>query len=682
MLIRGARLADATDARTAARVDAVRLNAGTPGPAALADALTALPGVSSFDDQGTRAQPTLDIRGFSLSPVVGVPQGVSVFLDGVRINEADAQQVNFDLLPMDAIARAEFVRGPQPIFGKNSLAGALLLTTRRGDGTRRIEASTEAGAFGYRAGYVAVSGAGRGLDGFVMLRASDESGWRVDTPARTRLLFASGGRRRERDDLALTLLAGHNRIYQAGSLPESWLETDRRANFTAGDFYEPTLLHVALRGERTFNARGHVRGNVFVRRNDTERFNVNAGAPSVRSRTAAHSVGGTIEASLPVGLLGTGGGVVVGLEGARNAVGYRVYQEPSGDAEPEEECDPGSYLCERATANEVDAAAYAQAVLGLPADLAVEASVRGDWVRVPFRDLRDPDNSATHVFRRVSPRIGVTWEPSARGRLFATFGTGFRAPAALELACADEAAPCNLPFALGDDPPLAPVRVRDAEIGGELRAVRGVRLSASAWRTTARDEIFFVASRTTAGFFRNVARTSRDGLELSARTALPRGARASASYAWLDARWRSTARLASANPDAEPVRSGDPMPLSPAHRATAAIGLTALRAGWLFDADISGRAVSRQWLRGDEAATMPPLPGYATVQLRSSVQRGRIALAITIANLTGTRASSFGIYGVNSLGSPGASPPATPVVERFLTPLAPRALTVSLTLRP
>ena len=62
--------------------------------------LTRLPGVTLNDEQGNAAQPDLSIRGFQVTSVTGVPQGVSVFLDGVRINEPTVEEVNFDLIPV------------------------------------------------------------------------------------------------------------------------------------------------------------------------------------------------------------------------------------------------------------------------------------------------------------------------------------------------------------------------------------------------------------------------------------------------------------------------------------------------------------------------------------------------------------------------------------------------------
>ncbi len=157
---------------TEAHVDVLRPNTLAPSPSALADAMAASPGVNVTNDQGTRAQPTIEMRGFTLSPVAGVPQGISVFLDGVRINEPDAQELNFDLVPTDAIDRADLIRGPSALFGKNTLAGALNLYTVRGDATPHVTLETAAGSFGYRESHLLASGERDGIDGTLLVKAS------------------------------------------------------------------------------------------------------------------------------------------------------------------------------------------------------------------------------------------------------------------------------------------------------------------------------------------------------------------------------------------------------------------------------------------------------------------------------------------------------------------------------
>jgi len=238
------------DERTPVQVDDIDLNTAAPGPASAIQLLGRLPGVSVFDDQGSRLQPELNIRGFIVSPIVGQPQGVSVFLDGVRVNEPDAQEVNFDLIPMDAVSHAELVRGPSAIFGKNSLAGSLLLFTDRGGSTPKVNGQFDGGPYGYRGGHVMASGKLGDVDGLLLARASDEDGWRQATGARTRMLFANVGRKRDSSDVALTVMYANDRLHEAGSLPESYLSVNRRINYTPGDFFTPELWHLALRGER------------------------------------------------------------------------------------------------------------------------------------------------------------------------------------------------------------------------------------------------------------------------------------------------------------------------------------------------------------------------------------------------------------------------------------------------
>ena len=690
-MITGTRLTAAGDARTPATVDRVSARGLPPGPSAAATLVRRLPGVSAFDDQGTRAQPTLDVRGFTVSPVVGVAQGVSVFLDGVRVNEADAQQVNFDLLPVEAVDDVELVRGPTAVHGKNTLAGAIDLHTKRGDDASGAELETEAGAFGYRGARLSLGGVHDGVDGYVMGRAARERGWRDATAATRAMLFGTVGRRGAdgASDVALSVLVARDSMEQAGSLPASWIAAGpalRRANYTPGDYAAPALVHVAVRGQHALLG-GTGRANAFVRANRTAQFNVNEGDASTLARVRTASVGGTAEWSRRVGARHPLD-ITTGAELARHRVGYHVFQVASGDAAPEGDCeitaDASTALCEDARVAETDAAAYAQLRLAIAPTVTATADARADVVRLPFTDLRDDANSATNAFHALSPKLGVAWTPAAAARAWASVGRGFRAPAALELACADPASPCPLPFSLGDDPPLKPVRVTSWELGAEWRAGR-LTSRAAAFRSDVRDEIFLQASERTAGYFQNLPHTRRDGVELSAEAALPNvrwlGApRAGASYSLVDARFESAAQLASALPDAVGVRPGDRMPLSPRHRATAHVGATRLVGRAVLDGELTATAVSRQFLRGDEGNTLAPLPGYGVADLRLGASVGHVELSAFLTNVLDRRYVSFGTFGPNDRAPSGAELP-NDRVERFLTPGYPRGVEVSVTVR-
>ncbi|MGI8545920.1 MAG: TonB-dependent receptor [Gemmatimonadaceae bacterium] len=679
--VAGTRLSARADRRTAARVDVVNVGTSLSGLARAADALSTLPGVSLTNDQGNRAQPTVEFRGFTLSPVAGVPQGVSVFLDGVRVNEPDAQEVNFDLLPTDAIDHAELLRGPSAVFGKNTLGGALSLSTVRGSAIPHVTLTAESGSFGYNGIHLLARGERNGIDGVVSGVASRGGGYQVKSGSTTRQLFSTVGRKTDRSDLALSLLYAKDELYEAGSLPESWLEYDRRANYSAGDFFRPDLLQVVLRGSNALR-NSVLRGNVFTRRNASEQFNVNAQDPDTRAFVRNQSVGGTAELDAPAMLAGLPIGLSLGAEYTHSAVAYRVFGEPNvaaPDGSPD--CDAQSRLCEDARVNGDDAALFAQAIVQMTSQLSLLAAVREDEVRVPFRDLRDSENNGTNTFRHLSPKLGLTYLNANHLRVYASAGNGFRAPAALELACASPSAPCPLPFSLGADPPLSPVVAWSSEVGSDWEPGRATALRLSLFQERVRDEIVFVSSQTAAGYFKNIGRTLRQGLEASGNFEPAKGVTLFASYAFLDATYQSAAVLSSAL-DNDSVRAGDQLALTPRHVGNAGVRSTNAFRSLVLDATLAAHLVSSQFLRGDEANRTEPLPGYAVARLQVALEHAHARLAATVDNLFNRRYEVFGVYATNVKGVPGSPPLAAPTVERFLSPALPRSITVSVALMP
>ncbi|HEY0779510.1 MAG TPA: TonB-dependent receptor, partial [Gemmatirosa sp.] len=573
----------------------------------------------------------------------------------------------------------------------------LVLTTRRGgDGGPALDAGVDGGAFGQRGVRLAASGVrpvgGASLDGYVLARSERETGWRDATAARRQLLFATGGRRDASGDVALSVLAARDSLGEAGSLPESWLVAGgaaaRRVNFTPGDWYAPTTLHVALRARRRLGdpdaAATEVRGTLFVRDTRSGQFNVNADAPSTLAHTVSASAGGTVEGERRTALFGVPLVATAGGEFSSDAVRYRVFQRASGvaaAAQPDAACTApaspgGDAACEDATANALNGAAFVQGVLAPASRVSLVASVRADWVRVPFVDRQTPTNSGTSAFGQLSPRLGVTATPAAAWRAYATVGTGFRAPAAVELACADPSSPCPLPFSLGDDPPLRPVRVRNVEAGADWTPAPLLAVTASAYRTDVRDEILLVASERTAGYFTNFPRTRRAGLELTVHAGPARGASAFASWSLVRATFESSGLLASARATPDSVHPGDRLPLSPLQRATAGVRAARRAGGYALGAELSGSAVSSQRMRGDEGGAGVPLPGYALAALDLSATKGRVRADVSVSNLFDRRYVTFGTWETNGL-APDRQPLAGgDRIERFLTPGYPRAVAI------
>ncbi len=76
-----------------------------------------LQSVNVNDYQGNPFQMDLQYRGFTAGPQIGTPQGLSVFFDGIRVNEPFGDVVNWDMIPLNALSSFDVFPGSNPIFG-------------------------------------------------------------------------------------------------------------------------------------------------------------------------------------------------------------------------------------------------------------------------------------------------------------------------------------------------------------------------------------------------------------------------------------------------------------------------------------------------------------------------------------------------------------------------------------
>src|SRR3989475_2011508 len=249
---------------------------------------------------------------------------------------------------------------------------------------------------------------------------------------------------------------------------------------------------------------------------------------------------------------------LAGADADYEHVAVHIFAVPGGGS-------PDS-LTESVRTNQVNAGAFAGVNLEVVPRLTATAAARYDWIRVPFEDLIDASQNGLHIFRRLSPRAGLTWNGGGGHELFASVSRGFRAPAIVELACADPQAACPLPFALGPDPALKPVVATTYELGWHVRAPGRFDASADVYRTDVRDDIFFIASTVTGGYFQNIGATRRSGVELALQWQGPAGGRAYTNYC------HTPAPLGNTPPPPTPPRTprrtatpGDQPPIVPPH---------------------------------------------------------------------------------------------------------------------
>src|SRR6266581_9554651 len=638
------------------------------GVRSLADALEQLPGVTTSDELGATGQLDVSLRGFNVSPVIGLPQGVTVYVDGVRANEPGAHEVNFDLLPLEDVERVEVVYGPSVLLGRNALGAAVNLVTRRGADPPSRELETSAGSFG-RYELKAHAGARHGVwDYYLGARYEREDGWRQETGSRIATLFGKAGLLSGTWDATLSYSGADNKIFQAGSLPESVAAASPRVNFTGGDYFAPTAHLVILNAQRLVR-RAQLAVNAFGRSLSSEQFNVNFVGEDSRQRTRTRIGGGAVQLSAKLHVGGKELRWLAGADADYQHTAVRIFAVPRGGGGG----GPDS-LTESVRTNQVDAGAFAGTNLDLGRSLTATLAARYDWIRLPFEDLVDPGQSGLNIYRRLSPRAGLTWSGFGGHELFAAVSRGFRAPAVVEIGCADPAAACPLPFALGADPPLRPVVATTYEVGWHFRGTARAHVDASAnvYRTDVRDDIFFIASTVTGGYFQNISATRRGGVELAVQWKAPAGIRLYSNYGYTAASYRSTVMLATArDPAGQTVLPGDALPLVPNHRVNAGLSVPMLsRGGTGLRATLDARYVGRQWLRGDEENGTRRLSDYAVADASVSITWRDFELRAMVRNVFDHRYVSFGTYAENP------TLPGNPV-ERWVTPGLPRHVQVS-----
>jgi outer membrane receptor protein involved in Fe transport len=675
------------------RPEALSLTSGDD----LAGALSALPGVTLSHQTGSRSQADIRLRGFAVSPIVGVPQSVSVFVDGVRVNEADASQVHLSLIPAAAVERVELIRGPVGVFGKNSIAGALNFVTRRAEDTPTLHLEAEGGSFGTGSGTLSASGALGRFDALVLGSYARSDGWRQLSRTEELSIFSKVGWRGDRTDAWLSYTFEADSLEGPGPLPESWLEGaplpadivsppgDRRElQYTGGrgDAFTPRLHFLNAKVGRELGEAWTFQANAFTRFADFRQTNDNLSEPDALGITDIGSVGSTLQLlHQPDDALLIAGGV----EWTRNDVDIEIRELPNRlfpDVVPA--------TTERLQTDEDNLGAFSEVWWELLPAIAAYGSLRYDYVKLPVRDLLDASDSGENTFSELSGGLGLSAEIGAGLSAFTGYGRGFRAPVILEVTCADPEDPCQLPFELGPDPPLKPVKSDTWQAGLRLDGGHTQASIVGFW-TEVRDDIFNVVDEETPtrGYFTNVDKTRRAGLEASLVTApLPAapGLSLRGSLGWTRATFQSPAELASplieeeedpadppdpgeAEGGATEVEPGDLFPMVPEFSAT--FGASYRRGPAAVT--VEGSWTGRQFLIGDEGneETLPRIDASTVVGVRAEWRLGRSTVFAELENLFDANYDAFGVISENGRA-------AIEEVERFLTPGMPRRLTVGL----
>jgi outer membrane receptor protein involved in Fe transport len=715
--------AQAPDAEAGA-FTVLKLDRPTPeGSSVLRGLEEGAPGVSLIDAQGSSVQQGLSYRGFQASPLQGAAQGLAVYLDGVRFNQPFGDTVNWDLIPEGAV-RSITLEGANPLFGLNALGGSVSVALKTGFSDPGGEAEAAGGSFGLRSESLRYGRAEGDVGLFVAASGQDERGWRAFSPQRLRQLYADAGLRRGGWESHAGVILADNDIFGEGSAPVELLAADRSAVFTHPDetrnrfalvrfttegplrpgltldasAYAGRLVQATANGDASDAAPCDDDPGVLCLEADGPRLTDPAGAPIPDvlaggpyaqlnvTTTRTTSAGLTAHLTADGRLFGrpnkliAGAGLDLGRTrfAASTALGALTADRGFGGPGVVIDQAGGPISPVSIEARNLYAGLFGSDALQVARDLTLEVSARLNRASLDLDDQLGTALNGHHRFTRIDPAAGLSWRPRADVTVYASYAQASRSPTAAELSCASPEAPCSLTNLFVADPDLKPALAHTVETG--LRGRRAgddgitVTWSAGLFRTETDQDITLVMSDVRGrGFFQNVGRTRRQGVEAAIR--VERGPwRAWANYALTDATFRTPLTLSSPdNPGADEggqifVQPGDRLPGVPRQRLN--FGLRYEAARFSLGADV--RASSSQVFFGDEANLQARLPGYAVADLDATVKlTSAVELFLQVRNLADARYATFGTFTETSAvplaEAPGASDP------RSVTPGEPRA---------
>ncbi|HZF20439.1 MAG TPA: TonB-dependent receptor, partial [Burkholderiales bacterium] len=639
--------------------------------------------------------------------------GLSVYQDGVRINEPFGDTVNWDLIPTAAISTINLIPGSVPLFGLNTLGGALSIRTKSGAQYPGTEAQLYGGSFGRRALQAQQGGKSGESDYFVSASGFREDGWRVQSPSDVRQLFAKVGWQDGKSDIDISITHAQSDLTGNGLLPGSFYATDPRQAYTLLDNTQNRMTMLTVNATRWLTSE-LLWSNVLYYR-DSGKKTVNGdvnevsdprngvtpfedGDPNAsstnRTSTDQHGYGFSTQLAWTTeSAPGRRNLFITGATWDRSNSSFRqTYQlgqfdadraaAPTGAETEIVKLDGSSgtlgvYLSDTWSPNErwhlTGSARYNRTAIRTADQLAPP-------LPPPAQGL---DNDL--VYTKLNPALGLTFTPATGVSAYAGFSQGNRPPSPIELGCSDPASPCNLPNAMASDPPLKQVVARTFEAGLRGKTPAGVKWGATAFRTVSRDDILFVSSSASSGFFQNFGQTRRQGLEASLERAQGKLAWA-LNYSLVDATYQSSALLfsqanstADANGNIE-VSPGDKIPGIPRHHLNA---LARIDLSERLNVGANAVAVSRQFARGndnnahqaDGVNFLGPgeIPGYALLNLDATYKLGKgFRLFARVSNVFDKRYASGGALRQNFFPGGTLVAPGAQTNETFYAPGAPR----------
>jgi len=677
-----------------------------------------VPSTTLSDAAGNPTRTELQFRGFDSSPVNGRAQGLAVYQNGIRINEAFGDNVNWSFIPTNAIENVSIVSN-NPSFGLNALGGAASITLRDGFSFQGAEFDIMAGSFG-RVQTAAQVGATNGnVAAYAALEGIWEDGFRDFSKTEVRRFYGDLGLRGSMAEVHISLTAADNEFGATAAAPVELLERRYANTFTSPQQNELEMFMPSISATVKATSTTTLSANAYYRRyksavvdgnvTEAEECTANPGFLCLeedgmeeeledangnpiainavssdddlvgsieRLNTESRSWGAAFELQEKMDLFNRPNQFIFGVAYDRGKSNYKTSSE-LGEIGPRFVVSGSGIIAfepDDIRPRDLDSentyfGVYFNNAIDITDQLTFTVGGRYNYAKIKLTDLTGEFDglNATNDYERFNPLVGANYKIMPGLSVYGGYSESNRAPTPAELGCAEETNACLIESFLTDDPPLDQVVGRTAEIGvrgqGALGAGR-FAWGASLYRTLSEDDILPVPDGAEI-FFVNGGDTLRQGLELYAKYGIEKKWNAYASYSFIDATLDECTR-----PDDEGecafIRPGGRLPGIPRHLFKAGFEYW-ITSKWKFGADMIASS-DRPFFRNAEGARDPDrfdkLAGFTRVDLHTSYDLTDKIQIYGFANNVFDR--KYGLYGTyfeadevgevdEALGGPGFS---------------------------
>ena len=439
---------------------------------------------------GNPYQPTLLYHGFEASPLQGTPQGVAVYVNGVRFNQPFGDTVNWDLIPDIAIDRMN-LEGSNPVFGLNALGGSLNVQLKNGFTYQGAEADVSGGSFGQVQGQFQYGKQSGNESAYIAGTVLHQDGWRDLQSSDIHNVYGDIGWRGDKAEVHLGITAADTRVERSRHVAGGTAGRRPRAPSSPRRTASPTATCRSACPARTMSPTRR-----RCRRSPITPISCSA-SPTAMRRTTRHATtdraccarkrGGSAppaaacQSRIPSGgpipnwttrpptptatarrvqvtntdeVFGLKNHLVGGIsfDGAQtefdgvSSIGgltpvTRVFVGPGMVID-----EPGSNRPVRVGISNAYSGVFATDTLELTPKLAVTLSGRFNAAQIDLNDQNGGDLTGNHCYDRFNPAAGATYKVTPWLTAYAGYSEANRAPTPAELSCASPRNPAAWPI--------------------------------------------------------------------------------------------------------------------------------------------------------------------------------------------------------------------------------------------